>query len=844
MKRISPAGCGYTLVPGEAYTCSGIPHLDPMFRHTPVNIYGTTAVTDIDAWVGDSSTLKQGTIDNYSQIPQFFEGFVMTLTPIIDMSGDPATGPEVPELDCRINFDPFKKAKDSVLNTATEYSSEPDTWDDGFLNLYNNVEGYQSAAYVDVKTSTQLLHGGTFSIAAQMPPYITGSTVTSIDEGYEIVPISGGTAAYNVLTAGPGILEPMLDTMFPSIGLDTIPAADIIGDFTMWEFNTIAQWQQTVDDRLNNLSLHVAPVDLGGIDGLLNLENQKNKKSPCSNFQISIAYVTGSTTEFMNPLIKDWTPEHPPTHVVSGGTVWVNGTTAVVVESLSDIEVVSGAKDIYLVVSPVTAGNQLTGYTGSLVAYSTSDVFDRDSDKRYLHVGRIKRSTNENSSVEGFGDGYPFTLYEIEQDECIRNVEMPEEEEPDYLGPFYVKYGPMSSEPADSPVLYVTGFDQPPQPDNLKYAGYIYIDGKNPKLKKAAAVNDLSTTSKFVYAHIHLQKTLSGYSYLDAGTVFSANPDPPAIADDKKDEETYYTVRLARIAYTPADDTSEASYEIQQIHFGDIYVDTSIKGGAIQDASYNGPFQVQFIPGTGDDTGTQVKGVESFDQEPKAGKIFIDGAFAGFAPATSGPSITNVTRYIYAHVKLKITTSGLTYTDCLYDTEQAITDVEGYRFYTVRLGRVEITLDTDNPNDRQYAVYQYHMGDIYIDTAAVSPTPSVYSGPFELTTTGVTCSVCPTTNPATLGYYSINGQGTYTPVTHTVGSVINGTNSVYLDVTGTTSYINIRNSESPTETTDPARYRVWIGDIIKTAPTVTGASPTYDYKQMHYGNVQVDGRWS
>jgi len=322
MRRIKSTGCGYILVPGQTYTCRGVDPLSSMFKTTPTNIFGTKEIrTEASgstysnkAWIGDPDNLLKGSIDNYAQLPQAFEGFVMTLTPILDMEGT-AESPEVPELECRINFDPFARVNGSVLNTEPGYTANMATKNDGFLNLYNSVPDYTAQVYVEAKPKEQLQTSSTADnelIYYDMPVYIEGTTTYESGIGY-VINRTGKT-----FIAGPGILEPMLDTSFPPIGVDTITGPDIVGDFTMWEFNTIAQWQKTVDTRLNNI--RIPPQDYTGLDGLINLENAKNQKGTCENFQIkvsgeSVAVIGGTTLP-------------PPSYIIEGGSLKVDDNAA------------------------------------------------------------------------------------------------------------------------------------------------------------------------------------------------------------------------------------------------------------------------------------------------------------------------------------------------------------------------------------------------------------------------------------------------------------------------------------------------------------------------------------
>ena len=517
MKRIARNRCGY-----DGYKCRPIPKLNPLFQNTYTDIYAVERIKEAldsefnSAWVGPDQydpNMLVGTIDNYAQLPQQFEGFIMTLAPIINMEDEPGPFPEVPELACRVDFNPFTAGSAAIENNDPDYTANQATAETGFLDFYTQIPTYSASVYVDVEGGTETeVSGGTvtvtgLTIATDMPAYIQGSTIT---EDSHLGWIIGGDKI--TLTAGPGLLEPMLDTELPPIGIDTIPSADIIGDFAMWEFNTINQWQRLVDARLNGLKTVIPTVDYGGVRGLYNLKNKEYQKSVCGNFQISVA----------NPLepIIGTLDMNTPLYEISGGTIFLNGQYVSIGGAPStdgdtgeyEVNDVSGEVDYIL--APFTAYLDVApaGNTASVITYPGSDVTidetKREAGHTYIYIGAVKSvSASANFPLEG---GTAFKLYKIEQGDCIDEVRTNYGGSDEYPGPFVVAVGYSSA----TPYIYVGGFDE--DSSNDPQAGKIYLNGA---FLDWGPVHELENrgAEDFVYAHITItqssaQTAVSGYT--------------------------------------------------------------------------------------------------------------------------------------------------------------------------------------------------------------------------------------------------------------------------------------------------------------------------------------------
>lgn len=793
MHRIKPNRCGYV----SGYICKPISSLNPLFQHTYTNAYATESIAtgsgatyDFEsAWIGptDSGVLLQGTIDNYAQLPQQFEGFVMTLAPILNMSGN-RTAPEVPELECRVDFDPFNSGEEAFLNPETGYMGNPATSETGFVDFYNQVDPeYKENVYVSVDGSTdhqQLYH--------TMPVYIEGSTTTPVSGiGYVI---TGGTNnTFTALTAGPGILEPMLDTELPPIGVDTIPSADIIGDFAMWEFNTINQWQKLVDARLNGLKTVIPTVDYGGIKGLYNLKNAEYQSGGCENFQIAELDVSIPVIGPSGLL--------SPTYTISGGTIYLNSNYVEIQGTTTGLSVFAA----YLDVSP-------SGHTASVRVYPFAEVpmGIREAGHTYIYIGQVRR-------IDGLADaplegGTAFTLYKIEQGDCIDEVRTDYSTTDDYEGPFVLSVGYTDN----VPYFYVGGFDGTSQDP---HAGKVYLNGAFLDWGPVDAVGDGS--SEFVYAHVTLTESsstaaVSGYTMSDCKYDRSESIIPPAGTTS-----LIYTIRLGRVLDIDA---------VDQIHFGDIYLYTGDGSGASQiDVRYTGPFHV--IPGTataGSPDGLAVEGMHNEEGSNKAGNVVINGATAYLQPEGDVENVT-LPCNIYANITLtKNNANDYVVTSCGYSCVEKVSTTTT-TMYNVRLARAYISGSTVH-------VEQTHFGDIYIDLSPTTiSTAGNYNGPFTVEikdgSWSIKCDVCgkDDNNKDIYGWYSINGTADV-PVTAATsyGGAIGTAKYVYFHKTATALSINT----SSASTTDPTEYTVRLARI----DGVTAG-------QLHYGNIQIDGRW-
>lgn len=545
MRRIEEDRCGYI----NGYTCSPIKPLGQMFKETPTDILldGGTIYSNDDyeanadwVWVydnPDATTNKDGTpiegetsqkiytrlqasVDNYIVMPQIFEGFVMTMENIIDMSGDGHTR-EVPELSCRTNMDPFTDDVLSVQNSGAQYTVVENARNTGLMDMYNNVyEVKEPVAYTDPVKYTY--------------PEKVYSTVSGNPEEFYIrlkLPSvhrwesTSEKPVWKSLTIGPGLLEPMLDTMFPPIGVDTITGPDTIGDFTVWLFDEFNTWKGQVDARLRNM--YQAKFDYSKINGLLNLENAKNQKGPCDNFQIQLV----STAAVIGATIGT------PTYAVSGGTVRVEDE----VFEITGATMYGALFDSYIEV-------WLDGstYTGMVFEVPPGNVPDsvaghpHSNHVAYEYIGSVRKVTADDDFPED--DAARYSEYVIHQDNCIYEITLGGGTGggtcscKGYQGPFKVVGGTTTNQ------VSLIKFD-PLWATEKTITGYV-MNGEYPI---PAPVKNIDVSGiQDIWAHIDVAAPTVTYYTEDA---VETTPTQTTTTNQQEEEITdFVDVRLARVS--------------------------------------------------------------------------------------------------------------------------------------------------------------------------------------------------------------------------------------------------------------------------------------------------------
>lgn len=389
MKRINSSGCGYSYNKTDRLVCNSIKSLHPYFANTPIT-YIDINVTEPE-WV--NFTLDAHALDNYGQLPQKLEGFIMKLSPVIDMSGSTSGYPaEVPEIECRVNMDPFTDYTQSVLNTDLAYTYNPKTANTGFLDLFTQVSDYHTDVYADV-------NGTTMTLSNKIP-----------------VMIDSGTAK-NPYTVKPGILEPMLDTQLPNIDVKTIPAVDAGLDGAFLALDRLQQWRSVIDTRITNLTYAVEEPNIFPQD------------SPCDNFKIELLEGEGLPPAYQSAVISGGTDSATiayPLYSIADGRITINGATVAItgftgMNDGSTSTAVVGGTSVPCAVAPfaaylkVSSGAAITANT--LVYRKMSPALSSDSTLYY--IGGVTEVFEPVSAGASKGDA----LFQIDQGDCIEDIE-------------------------------------------------------------------------------------------------------------------------------------------------------------------------------------------------------------------------------------------------------------------------------------------------------------------------------------------------------------------------------------------------------------------------------------
>lgn len=761
MKRIGESGCGWLRIEGStvegstaSYYCSGLPKLDIVF--------GTTSIT------GSTIEERDLTYDHFDRVPQKIEGFRMTLSPILNMSGTTSGDVlEVPELTCRVDVDPFDELPDCVLNTDPALSYNALTANTGFLDLYNNVDSYHEQFYVTVDGTTHHMVND-----SDYPAY-------TVDD-----------------QMGPGILEPMLNTQFGPVAVDMPPTPDLTTDALIYSLAGLQSWRHTIDGRVSNN--YINAVDYG----LIGLDNARNQRGPCGNFNISVenqpAEVLGIPRHF---------DEVTPTYSVGSGIITLNGVPGTTISGVSNIAAPFSA---YLDVSEDGAVVMIV--SGSPYLSPEMQV----AEHTYIYIGSVRRvDALQDFPIVG---STTFSLFEINQGDCIDQVRTEYGSNAKaYPGPFLVTGSTLS----DASYM-VTGFDLV---GTTHYAGKIYLDGKFLDWGPEDDV-DMTGTGAFVYAHIEVAGVGSDTVSV-AGCTYD-NTDEFVLGNTNN---IGYTIRLARDLATGP----------EQIHYGDIYLytkgSTSSGGGGV----YTGPFHV--LQGPNNYTvaidGIFKEGDSGTVLDDAAGKVFLNGKFAGVvAGGTASFAQSDIPADVYVSFPITASTEstaidGYTVGTRYYGVARK-DSTETTIWYNVRLARL-----TGEPTTASWHIEQTHFGDIYIDLPVGSTTTIVggtYTGPFRVDvdangTASISCPDCtPVTGKTVNGQYIINGttiKDVYDLTGISVGTT--GTNTVILQIAPGEDYPKL----AKTVDTAPNVYNVLLAQIR--------GGTAY---QMQYGYIHVDGRWS
>lgn len=710
MKRIQPAGCGYI----SGYICRGLSPIDSAFRS------GSTAIP--------MPIVSGGTVySDKSGIPQQLEGFVMTLSPVIDMD---TLELEIPELECRTEFNPFEISEEPVYkNDGGDYTGLASNKYDGFLDFYLNggtigtpitteSKTYKESVYIKVDGATTPVY-----VPGSENPYILGGTWTFTD----------------AQVVGPGILEPMVDTDFSPITIDTIPPSDAYFDTTTYLFDIFDAWRSLVDERLNNIHDYVIPIGEGGINGLLNLENAKNQNGGCYNFEIVVngpqtqviggVSITVPTYNFAGP--TDGTGSY-------AGIVKIDGEVHKVLnpnmgpEGGVPASVGEQGFDAYLDIFNYTDSDTTTPMLGATIAVvpfgdepsSTSEEISGFTHRKFEYIGSVKKIISDAETP--FEGNEAYKLYEIEQGDCIYEINLDGESGGGSLNKYYD--GPFKVT-CDAAGVHISNSSL--STDGKDIAGRVFVCGSSVATGDETTLanlnvplgSDMDTASYDVYAIVTKGQTNSRPAWTveydtapgktgtysirlghvdiigqtDPALTIPSDPEVRIITTNRETGDTVkgedidgntYSVYINDIKYYPGSDyvvqyinvtiegetysvnpEADRSYKYAQYHAGDLYLDDECSGTPIPPGtfSYNGPFALH----KSDDGNT---GYVECDICPSpistinyAGYYSINGL--GYAPmAKTDVTLTGETTYVFFNLSgstgASIETTGCTSMDC------------------------------------------------------------------------------------------------------------------------------------------------------------------------------------
>ena len=143
----------------------------------------------------------------------------------------------------------------------------------------------------EITGSTQYFyHNSSGTAAATSDVYIK---VTGVDHEYHDIYLVGNIPTFKngeqEMEMGPGLLEPMLDTDFAPVGIDTIPAWEAGLDADIFTNIVLNAWKGVIDDRIQNIYARLNTLPAYDTDQKLrDLTAAENKDSECDNFQITL----------------------------------------------------------------------------------------------------------------------------------------------------------------------------------------------------------------------------------------------------------------------------------------------------------------------------------------------------------------------------------------------------------------------------------------------------------------------------------------------------------------------------------------------------------------------------
>lgn len=585
MIRIKPFKCGYGGAKG--YTCDGIPSLTSGHMFDKNQVVRTTG--GIDVTVADLDW-------EFNQLPTRVKGMVYT-EDTMDMSWDGPEHPEVAELTCRENTDPFSDA-------TTDISVHPDYLPTNYNgSVYNYPVFGGTSAWSDLFNSGYMLSGSThyFYQAYPNPDPDTSHDVPYVNENHDVylyvtedpthkhykIANTSHIPSFKQITPegtvelemGPGLLEPMLDTDFDPIHIDQIPAWEA-GDDSQIVFNQLINtWKGVVDDRFRNIywRLNNLPIPSGIDENLLDLIDQDNSGNECPTFQITLT--GGTALQSVGSFTEN-------TYEVAYGTLPINGVDIHLLP-LSGLTFHFEEDDtiIYIWLTVDEDEEPISGepYTAAVV----TDSEEPEADHVYLIGGVAK--------IVGGTDNDSYVLFKIFQEDCITEVVF------DRGAPSNGLLGVIKSGEEEGEVIVeLPGSTDTPAPGILQPAVNIWLN--DPRSESTTDVPTVEAVYNFVHGITAYngpvadakatEKSVSNtegstvYSQVTAGSVITITKDRA----DQNTQETLYNLQTAdtQLQAAQADyNTAETNYNTAKSNYDSAKAAWEAAGSPSSGAEYD-----------------------------------------------------------------------------------------------------------------------------------------------------------------------------------------------------------------------------------------------------------------
>ena len=460
MIRIKPNKCGYGGTKG--YTCEGIPNLRDsghMFDES-VDI-----VAELDA--------------EYNKLPKRIKGMVYSEETINMAWPDGGPHPEVAELSCKQDTDPDSTSTEvskwgetgipvtisgqtywypvygSTSGWADLYNSEYSSGENPVYFYRNSSVGADDAKASDVYIMTPSGNHGDIFDVGQIPVF---TSEISGDQPYEM---------------GPGLLEPMLDTDFDPIGIDTIPSWEAGLDALTYIGVVLNGWKGVVDDRFRNIywRLNNLPIPSGIDENLLDLIDEQYSSTDCTNFRITLSEGQSLQKVGETPVTN--------TYAVSAGDIYINDEY-IHVDGISTVSSPVPFR-VWLQIYKLSEPDPETGNTWEGLL-STGPSVPTDPGRYAIGGVEVIQASDQTGA---------YILYKVFQEDCLTNIGVDEDAQTGLHG--VIKSGEEEGEV----IVELPGSTDTPAPGILQPAVNIWLN--DPRSESTTDVPTVEAVYNFVH---------------------------------------------------------------------------------------------------------------------------------------------------------------------------------------------------------------------------------------------------------------------------------------------------------------------------------------------------------